>query len=190
MRLNKFGIFILFFFFTLLACKEAASEKGDLFSKRDSTGINKAIKPAPTNAVMPDTPIKSSFDDPVAVANNKYSHFDQILIKDLCNKFWGFDMGIDGSKSLSQVDMPGFWLQFFPDGKYQKGSYEKVTAKGNYTVDFQGMTELIPDDPKEKRSEWQLKFNNDVLILIGTPKYKDNQVQMKLSRISVKPKKG
>lgn len=190
MRTNKFGIFILLFFFTDLACKEAANEKGDLFSNRDTTKSFKTIPVAPTNAVMPDTPIKSSFDDPAALAQNKYSHFDQILMKDLCNKLWGFDMGIDGSKNLSQEDMPGFWIQFFPDGKYQKGTYDKITSKGNYTVDNQGMTELMPNNPTEKRSEWQLKFNNDVLILIGTPKYKDSQVQMKLSRISVKPKKG
>ena len=187
---GKFGIFILFFFLTITGCKDAASKQGDIFSKQDTGIRNKVVQPAPSNAVRPDTPIKSSFDDPAAIANNKYSHFDQILIKDLCNKFWGFDMGIDGSKNLTQADMPGFWLQFFPDGKYQKGSYDKITSKGNYTVDQQGFAELLPDNAKEKKSEWQLKFNNDVLILIGTPKYRDNQVQMKLSRISTKPKKG
>ncbi len=188
MTTNKFGIFILLIVWLVAACKNQSAETNDLFSRKDTAGVNN-IKIPPLNAVRSDTPIQSSFDNPAAVANNKYSHFDTILIRDLSNKFWKFDGGIDGSKNITEKDLEGFWLQFFANGKFEKGTYNKITSKGNYTVDNQGFIEMTPSDGKEKRSEWQSKFNNDMLILVGTPKYNDNQIQMRLSRISEKPKK-
>ncbi len=188
MTTNKFGTFILFLAISILGCKNSSSESKDLFSRQDTLGLNSKIKVAPTNAVRPDTPIKSSFDNPVAMANNKYSHYDTILIRDLSNKYWKFDGGIDGAKNITEKEMEGFWLKFNDNGKYEKGTFNKTTSKGNYTVDNQGFIEMTPNDGSEKRSEWQSKFNNDMLILVGTPKYNDNQIQMRLSRIPEKPK--
>lgn len=189
MNFSKFGHFILFVLVVVSACKQASKGPEDMFSKRDTAGINMTSTES-ANAVKPAEPVKSSFEDPSAMARNKYSHFDTILIKDLCNKFWQFDGGIEGSKNISPQEMAGFWLQFYPNGKYEKGSYSKITSKGNYTVDNLGFIELNPTDASEKKSEWQSKFNNDMLILVGTPKYNDNHIQMRLSRIMSKPVKA
>jgi len=188
MKFNKFGYFILFLPFAFALCKSESRQPEDMFSKKDTSGLNKTISES-SNAIKPSVPVASSFSNPDAMARNKYSHFDTILIKDLCNKFWKFDGGIEGSKNISAEEMAGFWLQFFPNGKYEKGSYNKITAKGNYTVDNLGFIELMPTDASEKKSEWQSKFNNDMLILVGTPKYSDNHIQMRLSRINAKPQK-
>ncbi len=189
MKFNKFGYFILYFTFAF--CKSESNSKSpeDMFSKRDTSGVNAAV-PESANAIKPAVPLTSSFNDPEAMAKNKFSHFDTILIKDLSNKFWKFDGGIEGSKNITQEEMAGFWLQFYPSGKYEKGMYSKITSKGNYTVDNMGFIELMPHDGGEKKSQWQSKFNNDMLILVGTPKYNDNHIQMRLSRIMAKPQKA
>jgi hypothetical protein len=184
---NRIVLFAIVVLAVLMIGCQSNSGQADMFSKKDSTGINKAAAVMPTNAVMPDTPVRSSLDDPAAMSNNKYNHFDTILMRDLTNQLWGFDGGIDGSKNISAADMAGFWLQFFPNGKYEKGTYKKITSKGKFTVDNQGFIEMIPSDSEEKKSEWQSKFNNDMLLLIGTPKYRDNTIQMRLGRIPSKP---
>lgn len=186
MKFNKFGYFILFLAFAFGFCKSESKSPEDMFSKRDTAGVN-AVVPESANAVKPAVPVTSSFDDPEAMARNKFSQFDTILIKDLSNKFWKFDGGIEGSKNITPEEMAGFWIQFYPNGKYEKGTYSKITSKGNYTVDNLGFIELRPNDGGEKKSEWQSKFNNDMLILVGTPKYNDNHIQMRLSRIMAKP---
>lgn len=188
MNFNKIGYFILYVGIAFGACKSESKQPEDMFSKKDTSGINQVI-PESANATKPVVPVKSDFDNPDAMARNKYSHFDTILIKDLSNKFWKFDGGIEGSKNIGSEEMAGFWLQFYPNSKYEKGTYSKVTSRGNYTVDNLGFIELMPTDNSEKKSEWQSKFNNDMLILVGTPKYNDNHIQMRLSRIMSKPQK-
>lgn len=184
---NKFGIFILFLSNAIISCKDQSSSSGDLFAKKDTSGINKTIKAA-TNAVIADTPVHSAFDDPAALSQNKYNRFDTILIRDL-SRVWKFDGGIDGSKNVLAKDMEGFWLQFYQDGRFEKGTYGKVTDKGTYKMDNQGTLEMIPSDASKKKSEWNAKFNNDMLILVGTPTYQDNTIQMRLSGVGERPKK-
>lgn len=152
----------------------------------DSIAKVRAVQPV--NAVRPDTAIKSAFDDPAAVANNKYSHFDQILLKDLSYRFWKYDAGIDGSVSISPAQVQGKWLKFFDDGRFEQGIYNKLTAKGKFTVDNLGFIEFSPAEAKEKKSEYQAKFNNDMLILVGTTKFQNNTIQYRLSRILERPK--
>lgn len=185
MSISKFGIFILFTVLAAAACRNNDTAKEDVFSQKDTAGIN--AMPAAANAVRSDTPVQSSFQKPDGMARNKYSRFDTILIKDLSTQLWKFDGGIEGPKNITPEDMKGFWMQFHLNGKYEKGTYNKITSKGNYTVDNLGFIEMVPDDPKEKKSEWQSKFNSDMLILIGTEKYRDNHIQMRLSRIGQKP---
>lgn len=187
MSFSKFGIFILFAGLAAAACKNNADPTGDVFSQKDTAGINEM--PVSANAVRSDTPLVSSFTKPDAMARNKYSRFDTILIKDLCTQMWKFDGGIEGPKNITAEEMQGFWMQFFPNGKYEKGMFHKITSKGNFTIDNLGFLEMTPDDSKEKKSEWQSKFNSDMLILIGTEKYRDNHIQMRLSRIGKKPVK-
>ncbi|MDZ4710168.1 MAG: hypothetical protein SH818_17340 [Saprospiraceae bacterium] len=186
MNFNKFGYFILILTFAFAFCKSDSKTSEDMFSKKDTSGVN-AVIPESANATKPIVPVPSSFNNPDAMARNKYSRFDTILIKDLSNKFWKFDGGIEGSKNITPEEMAGFWIQFYDNGKYEKGTYSKVTSRGNYTVDNLGFIELMPREASEKKSEWQSKFNNDMLILVGTPKYNDNHIQMRLSRIMSKP---
>lgn len=195
---NKIDTFILLFILSVFSCKEAPKSVIKDDTKKDAAnatspdnlGVAKTVSiPAVNNAVHADTVVKSSFDNPVAVANNKYSHFDQILMRDLCKDLWKFDGGIVGAVPMDDKAMAGWWLQFFEDGRYQKGDYNKVSTKGRFTVDNLGFLEFTPSDNSEPKSEYQAKFNNDMLIMVGTPKYHDNKKQMKLSRTPTKPKK-
>jgi hypothetical protein len=195
---NKIDIFILLLVLSVVACKNAPKSgvNGDVKKEAagtgdpDNLGVAKTVTiPAVNNAVKPDTVVKSAFDNPVAVANNKYSHFDQILMRDLCKGLWKFDGGIVGGVPMDDKAMAGWWLQFYEDGRYQKGDYNQIKTRGKFTVDNLGFLEFTPSDNSEPKSEFQSKFNNDMLIMVGTQKYRDNKKQMKLSRIMTKPKK-
>jgi hypothetical protein len=186
---SKIGIFILFFIYSISCRNEQKSLVDSKIKKAMADSIAKVQAVQPTNAVRPDTVIKSSFDNPEAMARNKYSHFDQILMKDLCYKVWKYDAGIDGMVAISPEQMQGKWLQFFEDGRYEQGIYNKITSHGKFTVDNLGFIEFSPADTKEKKTEYQSKFNNDMLIMVGTPKFQDNKIQMRLSRVMEKPKK-
>lgn len=177
---------ICFFLLVIVACKNNQSKPLTATPTKD-TAVKKFT--IATNGVMPDTPVTSAFDDPIAVANNKYSHFDQILKKDLCNKLWQFDGGMNGSNNITTEDLKGQWMEFKENNTYTKGLYSKITETGGYTVDNLGMMELTPKGKSTQKHEYQLKFNNDVLIFIGTPKYSDSHMQLRLSRIFAKPKK-
>lgn len=173
-------------------CKNSEPESKDIFSKKDTANVNTNFKiTAMGSGIAKDPdPAIQGFEEAAAGGNNKYNHFDTILVRDLSRKLWKFDGGIDGAKNIAEKDMDGFWLEFTKNGKYTKGSYSNITSKGNYTVDNQGFIEMTPSNSSEKKSQWQSKFNSNMLILVGTPKYGDNQVQMRLSQVDEKPQKA
>ena len=79
---NKIDIFILLFILSVFSCKNVSKTDNTGVSKKAITqkadpnnlGVDKTVNmPIATNAIKPDTVIKSSFDNPVAIANNKYN---------------------------------------------------------------------------------------------------------------------
>ena len=174
------------FVIILISCKNSESSTRPTSSGKDLP----AIKKVADNGVFPDTPITVSITNPAAESNNKYSHYDVILIKDLCNKFWKIDGGINGNNSLTQEEMDGTWYEFTENGHFTKYKYSKIISTGTYTMDHQGIMEMTSAKASDKKSEYQVKFNNDMMIFIGTPKYSDSHFQMRLSRTFTKPKKG
>ncbi len=185
MKTPGYFLFSLAFFF-LICCKNSESFTGQAASEKDLASTKKVA----VNGVFPDTPITVAITNPAEASNNKYSHYDVILKKDLCNKFWKIDGGINGNNNLTQEEMDGIWYEFTENGKYAKNRYNKIISSGTYTMDHQGVMEMTPSKASEKKLEYQVKFNNDLMIFIGTPKYEDSHLQMRLSRIFTKPKQG
>ncbi len=182
------GIFLVISLFVsiIFSCKNSESGGKQASAIKDSL----ASKKVAVNGVFPDTPITVAINNPAVASNNKYSHYDVILKKDLCNKFWKIDGGINGNSNLKPDETDGIWYEFTENGKYTKSKYSTVLSSGTYTMDHQGMMEMLPSKSTEKKMEYQVKFNNDLMIFIGTPKYNDSYLQMRLSRIFTKPKKG
>ena len=182
------GIFLVISLFVsiIFSCKNSESGGKQASAIKDSL----ASKKVAVNGVFPDTPITVAINNPAVASNNKYSHYDVILKKDLCNKFWKIDGGINGNSNLKPDETDGIWYEFTENGKYTKSKYSTVLSSGTYTMDHQGMMEMLASKSSEKKMEYQVKFNNDLMIFIGTPKYNDSYLQMRLSRIFTKPKKG
>ena len=79
----------------------------------------------------------------------------------------------------------GIWVDFKRDHTYSYGKNSTVQGTGtyNYHVD-RGELLMIDDKSSVKPFEWTVKTADDTMILIGTPTYQDNHVQMKLIKVS------
>ena len=97
---------------------------------------------------------------------------------------WEYAFVYDGEMSAAGVHN-GIWVDFKRDHTYSYGKNSTVqgTGKYNYHVD-RGELLMIDDKSSVKPFEWTVKTADDTMILIGTPTYQDNHVQMKLIKVS------
>lgn len=107
-----------------------------------------------------------------------------ILTADL----WHYNFALSVTETPKENIYEGYWLDFEDDFSYVKGYYDKVVAKGEY--DYNNDTkilEMIPTEGDDEPSQWSIKTNGEVIILIGTSKYGNNATQIKLTRERERP---
>jgi len=95
---------------------------------------------------------------------------------------WEYAFVFDGEMSPPGVNN-GVWVDFKKDHTYTYGKFaeQQGTGKYHYHLD-RGELLMIDDKPQTKPVEWTIKSSEDVMIMIGTPTYRDNHIQMKLVR--------
>lgn len=102
-----------------------------------------------------------------------------ILTADL----WHYNFALSVTETPDRNIFEGYWLDFEDDFTYRKGYYDEVVANGEYDFDLDSkVLEMIPTDGDDEPSQWTIKTNGDVIILIGTSKYGNNATQIKLVR--------
>lgn len=80
------------------------------------------------------------------------------------------------------------WIDLQPDGTFKAGKHKKQTHTGQWSYDHEKRTLFLRPDVKEyKMSEWQVMFNDQMIVWVGTSTYGDNNVQIKLVRSEVLP---
>jgi hypothetical protein len=85
----------------------------------------------------------------------------------------------------------GEWLDFKEDLTYEYGKFDQVNGGGRYFYNFDESTLLMIDNNAAmKPQEFETKHANDVMILIGKPLYRDNNIQTKLNLVASKPSKS
>lgn len=98
---------------------------------------------------------------------------------------WEYQFVHDGKKMSEQGSYNGKWLDFKEDNTYDYGTYENKEGDGKYHYDFENLILLMIDNDKSKNpEEWNIKFGSNVMIMIGTPEYGNNNFQKKLLRKS------
>lgn len=80
------------------------------------------------------------------------------------------------------------WIDLQPDGTFKAGKHKKQTHTGQWSYNHEKRTLFLRPDVKEyKMSEWQVMFNDQMIVWVGTSTYGDNNVQIKLVRSDVLP---
>lgn len=96
---------------------------------------------------------------------------------------WEYQFVFDGKMS-ERGAYEGVWIDFKPDFTYDYGKYNQVNGSGRYNYHFErGELLMIDNDNSMKPQEWTVKNAGDAMVLVGTPTYKDNSIQMKLDRV-------
>lgn len=105
----------------------------------------------------------------------------------LTDKILIYQAAYGGDKSGEQP-YKDEWIDLQPDGTFKAGKHKKQTHTGQWSYDHEKRTLFLRPDVKEyKMSEWQVMFNDQMLVWVGTSTYGDNNVQIKLVRSNVLP---
>ena len=97
---------------------------------------------------------------------------------------WEYAFVFDGEMSPAGVNA-GIWVDFKKDHAYTYGKNGQVQGSGkyNFLLDREELL-MVDDNPQIKPFEWTIKSADDTMIMVGTPTYKDNHIQMKLVRVA------
>lgn len=116
-------------------------------------------------------------------ANKSYT----IMDKDI----WVFGGLVSNTRTLFGDSLNGAWIDFKENLTYDYGQYENKSGSGHYFYDLEKATLLMLDDnPAIKPQEFEVKMNNDMLVIVGQFIYKDNNMQAKLDRKTSFPTKN
>ena len=82
----------------------------------------------------------------------------------------------------------GQWVDLMPDGTYKagKGKDQTHTGKWDYSVDKKIIV-LRPDDQTLKMSEWNVMYNGEMMVWVGTQTYGNNASQIQIVRAEQLP---
>jgi hypothetical protein len=82
----------------------------------------------------------------------------------------------------------GHWLDFFPDGQYKWGELKNVVHSGRWSYKDENKTlQLQPSSGEGQPSEWRVMHNEQMVVLIGTSTYGNNNTQIQLIRSTMLP---
>lgn len=101
------------------------------------------------------------------------------------------DVSIVSGKDPKEQPYKGVWLDLLPDGSFHYGKFDKTLYSGTWAYNHDmKILAITPNDPNEKRSEWSILANEQMVVLVGTRTYGNNGTQLKLVRSTTFPKQG
>lgn len=106
----------------------------------------------------------------------------------LTNQLFQYKAKVTIGSKVDKAEYEGKWIDMEDDGTFETGTYQKTDYTGEWNYDHDAdMLTFYPDPKTEKNSQWKVKYNDNVLVLVGTAKYGDNATQMQLVRRAEKP---
>ena len=136
--------------------------------------------------IQKSTPVKRPMANAIPRPNPEETRAWSILTVDM----WHYKFAMSVTETPDENIYEGYWIDFEDDFSYKKGYYDKVVAEGYYAYDNDTkILEIIPEQGDDEPSQWTVKTNGEVIILIGTSKFGNNATQIKLERDREYPKK-
>jgi hypothetical protein len=138
----------------------------------------------PTNqSVAGPNTIKSMRRQAYSILENRLKAGGEVAaILDIGTFFYEFI--VKGSKVSEVGQLDNKWVDFKSDWTYDYGFNREVQGGGrfHYNPDNQVLL-MIDNDQTIKPQEFNAKHAGNTLVLVGTPTYKDNNMQIKLGKV-------
>lgn len=123
--------------------------------------------------------------DTTAVASSAEGHDYTFLTQGILH----YTGGIISGKDPRDEPFKGHWIDLEPNGSFTSGVYGDKTSGGRWAYNHdQKKLALMPDDTSQKPSEWNVMYNENMVVLVGTATYGDNNTQARLERFTELPK--
>ncbi len=181
--MSRLGVFILACVLVCIACNDGNDKPQKSPKKAHQIETS-------TEVLNPETVRSSSGRDMTHKRGSALSILDFRISNDTESSYtiiekdlWEYQFVHNGKKMSEQGAYDGSWVDFNDDHTYRYGKYDSVEGEGKYHYDFENLVLLMIDNDKTKNpEEWNIKFGSDVMIMIGTPEYGNNNFQKKLLR--------
>ena len=185
MKVYTYLLFSLFF--VMLSCKKENNAPNNQVEKVAEEDFNplkreriEELKKKPQGATASE--VASMRQQALSIINHRLKNGEEsyaIIEADV----WEYEFYFKGEMS-KPGEYAGVWIDFKPDNTYEYGHLQDVQGAGRYSYQFDREELLMVDNKSnEKPQEWQVKAAGDAMVLVGTHIYKDNAIQMKLSRV-------
>lgn len=182
---------ILFSFVLLTSCKENASNSGANSVSKAGTNLSVTEKYLLHNQfVENDTFVQKQRQAALNILEHRIKGLNPGMTNVLEKDFYVIDAFLRGNQMTFGADLNGMWLDFKENNKYSYGYYNETYGGGKYvfTTD-NNLLLLLDDDNRIKPQEFEVKYNDDALVLVGQATYGDNSMQIKSVRSASFPEK-
>lgn len=101
---------------------------------------------------------------------------------------WAYEFVFSGSEMSKKGAYDGHWLKFEDDHTYTYGVGEQVNGAGKYHYSIQTDKMIMVDDRDDMMpEEWEIKAQDEVMIMVGSGYFGNNPRQCKMLRWNGRP---
>jgi hypothetical protein len=151
-------------------------------TQRPINAISASIGP---NPITKTDPVK-----PVLVKPAPATPQESKIVRVLTSNYWVIWALIRiNDKPANRINQ-GTWFKFNDDGTYTYGFWEKKIGSGTWTFDGKKATLQLDSELYGDDREWSFKIgkDEDVMIWVGTPRYRTTAINLKLQNFLFIPK--
>ncbi|MCZ2101188.1 MAG: hypothetical protein LC107_06595 [Chitinophagales bacterium] len=182
---------IILFFSVLISCKQSETQ-----TTSDKASLTTKVLPVMEKYIFHnqfannEDLIQQQRAAALSILDHRIKQVDPTMTNVLAKDMWHVDAFLRGSEMFFASDVHGFWFKFEDGHKYAYGSYKETygTGKFVYTTD-NNLLLLLDDDQRIKPQEFEVKYNESALVLVGQSTYGDNSMQIKMLRQANYPQK-
>ncbi|MFK7982521.1 MAG: hypothetical protein AB8G86_21250 [Saprospiraceae bacterium] len=110
------------------------------------------------------------------------------------NTYWHYEAAVVIKNPERGKDYIGKWIKLNADNTLETGFYDGPVTKGNWILDEgKNIITFVENDAQSVYNEWQVKTSSSsdaIMIWIGTKRFNQNNIQIKMLRYNDKPSKG
>jgi len=173
----------------LFSCKNNKSESNDSTALNNQTQID--IQPDSNEKGGEPIVTKVNINEQRAIAKEDIREFLKTENKPpifLTSNYHLVDYisdGIGGPKDMIDV---GEWYNFLNDNTYSHGFFDKIEDSGKFVYDQESKKVImLPVIETKSPSEWRVLNSGDIIVLVGTAKFRNNPFQKHLKEIKDQP---
>jgi hypothetical protein len=159
---------IRFFLFAFILILSACRSDSAAEAETSGDGITPTPIDKPTQAAAP--------------TEAQISEQTQRIVQAFTTGYWYVEGWVQMNSPEASLQNRGRWFKFSPDGTYTSGRYQKTTGKGTWKYTPSLATVQLEAENFNETGEFTIKMatNNQVMIWVGTERYKQTGIQCKL----------